>query len=87
MQETPQKLRPFIQVIDSYDSNKKLGIGFEAKVGKGKLLVLALDVKKNMVQRPATCQLLASVDRYVKSGDFNPQVEVDEAFIRSFLKE
>ena len=86
MQESPKKLRPFIQVIDSYDSNKKLGIGFEAKVGKGKLLVLALDVKKNMAQRPATCQLLASVDRYVKSDDFNPQVEVDEAFIRSFLK-
>lgn len=86
MQDTPRELRPFIQVIDSYDSNKKLGIGFEAKVDKGKILVLALDVKKNMEKRPATCQLLESIDRYVKGDLFDPQVEVDAAFIHSFLR-
>lgn len=31
MADAPQELRPFIQVIDSYDNNQKLGIGFEAK--------------------------------------------------------
>ena len=85
LQETPQALRPFIQTIDSYDSNRKLGIGFEARVGGGKLLVLALDTQKDMNKRPATCQLLESVDRYVKSEKFNPQVELDTAFIDSFL--
>lgn len=85
LQETPQALRPFIQTIDSYDSNRKLGIGFEARVGGGKLLVLALDTQKDMDKRPATCQLLESIDRYVKSEKFNPQVELDTAFIESFL--
>lgn len=85
LQETPQALRPFIQTIDSYDSNRKLGIGFEARVGGGKLLVLALDTQKDMNKRPATCQLLESIDRYVKSEKFNPQVELDTAFIDSFL--
>lgn len=85
LQETPQALRPFIQTIDSYDSNRKLGIGFEARVGGGKLLVLALDTQKDMNKRPATCQLLESIDRYVKSEKFNPQVELDAAFIDSFL--
>lgn len=85
LQETPQALRPFIQTIDSYDSNRKLGIGFEARVGGGKLLVLALDTQKDMDKRPATCQLLESIDRYVKSEKFNPQVELDTAFIDSFL--
>ena len=84
LQETPQALRPFIQTIDSYDSNRKLGIGFEARVGGGKLLVLALDTQKDMDKRPATCQLLESIDRYVKSEKFNPQVELDTAFIDSF---
>lgn len=85
MKDVPNELRPFIQVIDAYDNNEKLGIGFEAKVGNGKLLVLAVDTQKKMDERPATRQLLNSIDKYVKSDKFNPTVEVKEAFIESFL--
>ncbi len=85
MQNAPQQLRPFIQVIDSYDNNQKLGIGFEAKLNGGKLLLLALDTKTDMDNRPATQQLLYSMDNYVKSAQFSPQVAVDENFIQSFL--
>ncbi|AZI26708.1 beta-glucuronidase [Pedobacter sp. G11] len=85
MQNTPEKLRPFIQVIDSYDHNQKLGIGFEAKVNGGKLLVLAVDTKTDLDKRPATQQLLYSIDNYVKSDKFSPQVQVEETFIQSFL--
>ena len=85
MQNAPMELRPFIQTIDAYNSNKKLGIGFEAKVGNGKLLVLAVDTKKKIEERPATQQLLKSVDFYVKSDRFDPQVEIEESFIESFL--
>lgn len=85
MQNAPKHLRPFIQIIDSYDKNEKLGIGFEAKMGKGKLLVLSVDTQKDMANRPATRQLLVSVDNYVRSSKFNPQVAVEESFIRSFL--
>ena len=87
LQETPRELRPFIQVIDSFDSNRKLGIGFEARVGKGKLLVLAVDTGRRLDERPATRQLLASIDRYVHSDRFDPQVPLDETFIRSFLRQ
>ncbi|PWG80941.1 sugar-binding domain-containing protein [Pararcticibacter amylolyticus] len=85
MQDTPGQLRPFIQVIDSYDNNQKLGIGFEAKVKGGKLLVLAVDTQKDMDKRPATQQLLRSIDNYVKSDKFAPKVAVEESFIQSFL--
>ncbi|SOD11783.1 sugar-binding domain-containing protein [Pedobacter xixiisoli] len=85
MQNTPAQLRPFIQVIDSYDNNQKLGIGFEAKVNGGKLLVLAVDTKTDMDKRPATQQLLYSIDNYVKSDKFSPQVQLEENFIQSFL--
>ncbi|WP_294479700.1 sugar-binding domain-containing protein [uncultured Bacteroides sp.] len=85
MKDAPEELRPFIQTIDAYNSNEKLGIGFEAKVKNGKLLVLAVDTKKKIEERPATQQLLKSVDLYVKGNKFNPQVEVPEAFIESFL--
>lgn len=85
MQDTPKELRPFLQVIDAYDSNKKLGIGFEANVNGGKLLVLAVDTQKKMEERPATRQLLESIDKYVKGDKFDPQVKVEESFIQSFL--
>jgi len=85
MMDAPDKLRPFVQVIDSYDNNEKLGIGFEAKVGRGKLIFLSVDLKKELENRPATRQLLKSVDYYVKSNKFNPEVEVTEALIQSFL--
>lgn len=85
MKDAPTALRPFVQVIDSYDNNAKLGIGFEAKVNGGKLLVLAVDTKKDMDKRPATQQLLKSIDDYVKSDKFSPQITVEESFIQSFL--
>ena len=86
MQAAPRQLRPFIQVIDSFDNNEKLGIGFEARVGGGKLLVLAVDTKKKMDERPATRQLLESIDNYVRSDRFAPEVTLDESFIASFMR-
>ncbi len=85
MKDAPGQLRPFIQVIDSYDNNEKLGIGFEAKVDGGKLLLLAVDTQKDMDKRPATQQLLHSIDKYVKSEQFAPKVDVEESFIQSLL--
>lgn len=85
MKDAPVALRPFIQAIDAFNNNEKLGIGFEAKVGNGKLLVLAVDTKKKMEERPATQQLLKSIDVYVKGEKFDPQVKVEETFIESFL--
>lgn len=85
MKDAPNNLRPFIQVIDSYDNNEKLGIGFEGRVNNGKLLVLAVDVEKDIQNRPATRQLLKSVENYVQSNSFNPQIEISESFIESFL--
>ena len=85
MKDAPKELRPFIQVIDANDNNEKLGIGFEAKVGKGKLLVLAVDTEKDLDKRPATQQLLKSIDAYVKGNQFEPKVDLDESFMTSFM--
>jgi len=40
---TPADYRPIIHVIDNFARNHKLGLLFEAKVGRGKLLVCASD--------------------------------------------
>ena len=77
LQDFPSALSPFIQVIDSFDSNRKLGIGFEAKMKKGKIIVLALDTVNDVENRPAVRQLMYSIDRYVRSGGFSPEAEVN----------
>lgn len=80
-----RSLTPIIQSIDTYEVNRKLGIAFEANVGKGKLFVLCVDVIKDMEARLATKQLLRSVKEYVSSDKFNPTVtlpiyELDKLF-------
>ena len=79
------ELTPLIQSIDSYEYNQKLGIAFEAQVGKGKLFVLNVDLQKDLDQRPATRQLLRSVQHYVASEAFRPEVTLPLYQIDSWL--
>lgn len=74
-----RNLTPVIQSVDSYENNRKLGIAFEAAVGKGKLFVLCTDVDKDMPNRPATRQLLQSVGSYVGGKDFQPKTTLNFA--------
>lgn len=70
-------LTPVIQSIDSYENNRKLGIAFEARVGKGRIFVLCINPEKDLDNRIAMRQLLCSVRDYVASGDlFQPSCEL-----------
>lgn len=69
-------LTPVIQSIDTYEVNRKLGISFEARVGKGRLFVLCVDPAKNIEKLPAMQQLLTSVRNYVASDRFAPAVSL-----------
>ena len=67
-----KNITPIIQSIDSYETNRKLGLAFEANVDAGKLFVLSVDPGKDIDKRPAMSQLLNSVKKYVASGNFKP---------------
>ena len=69
-------LTPVIQSIDSYETNHKLGIAFEARVGKGRIFVLNVDIEKDAAKRLAIRQLLYSVRQYVGSERFRPSDEL-----------
>lgn len=86
LQDFPSEIVPFIQVIDSFDSNRKLGIGFEASVCGGKLLVLAMDAEKDIDKRPAARQLLRSIDKYVRGDGFAPRSVVDIEKLQSLYE-
>jgi len=80
LDETPADYRPIIHVIDNFARNHKLGLLFETKVGKGKLLVCASDLP-TLQAHPEARQLLHSLLRYTDSPAFDPKAELGSAWI------
>jgi hypothetical protein len=72
----PQELKPIVRVIDDWFTNRPLALLFEAKVGKGKLLVSGIDLQTDAAKRPEAQQLLYSLKKYMVSEQFKPGVEI-----------
>jgi beta-galactosidase len=72
----PNGLRPIVQVIDDWNTNRRLGLVWECRVGRGKLLVCSADLSKDLEKRPAARQLRESLVSYTAGKRFNPKVEV-----------
>lgn len=75
-----RELTPIIQSVDTYEFNRKLGVAFEAKVGKGHLFVLCIDPQKDSKKRKATRQLINSVKDYMTSGEMPANIGQLEAY-------
>lgn len=76
LDDTEPTYRPIVQIIDNINRNHKLGLVFEFKVGKGKLLVCTSDIQK-ILDKPEGRQFYQSMLNYVNSENFNPQTEID----------
>lgn len=72
---TPPSYRPIVQVIDNLERNHKLGLLFEFRVGKGKLLVCMAPLEK-LTDRPEATWLYQSILDYMRSGAFQPMQEM-----------
>ena len=81
----PKELRPIVQVIDDWFSNRRLGLVFEARVGKGKLLVTSIDLSGEL--DPVRRQLRSSLLKYIGSDDFKPRFEITAEHVRSLVKD
>ena len=84
LDRTPDAYRPLVQVIDNIDRNHKLGLIFEYKVGKGKLLICASDLPA-ITKWPEARQLYASILSYMDSGSFNPKSDISFQQLKSLL--
>jgi hypothetical protein len=84
LDETPADYRPIIHVVDNFARNHKLGLLFETKVGRGKLLVCASDLPA-LQDHPEARQLMHSLLRYVASPAFTPQPELEAGLLRKLL--
>lgn len=85
LDDLPADLRPVVQVIDDWFSNRRLGLVFECRVGKGKLLVCGIDLERDLAIRPVAKQMLFSLQRYMTTPAFDPKLALTPAQITAFL--
>jgi hypothetical protein len=81
----PKDLQPIVQPIDDWNRNYKLGLVFEAKVGKGRLIVASADLETDLATRPAAKQLRRSLIEYMSSARFAPRSSLTSADIESLF--
>jgi len=72
----PADLKPIVRVIDDWVTNRPLALVFEAKVGKGKILISGIDLTTDLDKRPEAQQLLFSLKKYMTGEKFVPKVEL-----------
>jgi hypothetical protein len=75
LDDFPLELKPIVQPIDTWFINRRLAMLFEARVGKGRLMMTSIDLE-NLPNRPVAECLYQSVISYMQSGAFRPETEV-----------
>lgn len=78
-------VKPLIRTIDNAYSNRSLGMLFEVRVGKGRLIVTNIDLKSKLSRRIVARQLLSSILQYMKSEEFQPAEQVEFSQIVSLF--
>jgi hypothetical protein len=81
----PRALRPTVQVIDDWFTNRRLGLVFEARMGEGRLLVTSIDLTTGLDENVVARQLRRSLLDYVASDSFSPVVELTPGQVRSLM--
>jgi len=82
----PAELTPIVQAIDDWNTCRKLGLVFEAHVEQGKLVVSAVDLVKDLEQRPVARQLRHSLLEYMSGAQFSPTTSVPLAALHQLLR-
>jgi hypothetical protein len=77
--EFPKGFQPLVQHIHTWFLSRKTGSLFEAKIGKGKLIMTSLDLQTDLDKRFVARQLLSSVLHYMNSPKFQPEATVEIA--------
>jgi hypothetical protein len=76
LQNFPSDLRPIVQPIDTWFINRKLAMLFEARVGKGKIVVCSIDLEKKNAG-PAVQQFYRSLTAYMNGPEFTPSQQIE----------
>jgi hypothetical protein len=82
----PHHLKPLVGCGPDWFAPQRLGLLFEAHVGRGRVVVCSSDLTHRLAERPAAQQLRASLLRYMESEAFQPATtlkmeQIKELFI------
>ena len=77
LEKLPPISSPLIRIIDGYNLNRKLALAFEARVGKGKMIVCAANLTDKLEARIEAGQLRESILAYMQSIAFQPSLNLD----------
>lgn len=86
LDDLPKGLRPTVQVIDDWATNRKLGLVFEAKVGKGRLAVCSMDLDPDPSTNLVVRQFRRSLLDYMADEKFQPTTEITVEEARSLVQ-
>lgn len=86
MDDFPSDYRPLVHFIDDWFTNRKLGLLFETKVGKGNMIVCSANLHADLKNRPAALQLRKSIAEYMASADFKPGHEINPELIKTLIE-
>jgi hypothetical protein len=81
----PKDFRPIVQPIDDWNTNRKLGLVWECRVGQGKVLICSADLAKDLEKRPAARQLRSSLLTYMESQNFKPKLQLTKKDLAELL--
>jgi VCBS repeat-containing protein len=79
------EIKPIVRVIDDWVTARPLGLIFECKTAKGKLLVSGIDLLTEQENRPEARQLLFSLENYMAGNAFRPAEEISLEKIKSLF--
>jgi len=85
LNDFPMELKPIVRIIDDWVSNRRLALLFEAKIGKGKILISGADLVNELETRPEANQLKTSLLNYMNGDNFNPEVELSNIQIKKII--
>lgn len=73
----PSDFQPIVQSIDTWFVSRKIGMLFEARVGKGRLVMTTMDLSSRLDTRHAARQMRHSILAYMRSDRFAPTLTLD----------
>lgn len=74
----PKDFQPLVQSIDTWFVSRKIGMLFEANIGKGKLVMTTMDITNNLDTRIVARQMKESILNYMHSDSFIPKWTIDQ---------
>ena len=76
----PKDYQSPVQPIDTWHLSRKLGMVLEANVGKGRLFMTTMDIKRDLSHRLVARQMRHAILQYMQSDKFNPSLilSIDE---------